>query len=408
MVKKHHSTDKMKTLLLARPDHSINLFNYLSQENDLSVQFHTFGVFKKNSLLSKWKPYVKTVDPSVNISYQFTVFHKLLFFLQKHFPFDYYKTENHISEYFYRQIIRKSVKDLDLIHYWPVYSYKAIQTFKKSNPQTKLLADVYAAHPVYAQKVLEPEFDKYGISFKKSHFSKSSERDILSLENVENIVVPSEYLAEIYRQYLPKTNIFTASFGLLNYGKNINTNQEIRVNRKPLRMVFVGKISIEKGCIYLLEAMKKLPANEFQLDMIGDVELSQTDIFQKYTQLPNIYFLGKLPNQKVLSHIAQYHVFVMPSLTDAYSLAVSEALSSKIPVIVTENVGNKEDIKKFQVGEICKVKSVESLLQTILKFQNEEYRQFLKSNIENFIDEDKKYDYASRVFSIYQNLISNE
>lgn len=407
MVEKHDSTKTMKTLLLARPDHSVDLYRHLSHEPDIDVIYHSFGIFKKNSLLSRWKPHVKTVDFQVNISYQFTVFHRLLYFLQKHIPFDYYKTENQVSEYFYRQIIRKSVKDLDLIHYWPVYSYKTIQAFKKSNPQTKLLADVYAAHPVYAQKVLEPEFDKYGISFKKSHFSKSSERDISSFENVENIVVPSEYLAEIYRQYLPKTNIFTASFGLLNYGKNINTNQEIRVNRKPLRIAFVGKISIEKGCIYLLEAMKKLPANEFQLDMIGDIEDTQTDVFQKYYNWSNVNFLGKLPNQKVISLISQYHIFVMPSLTDAYSLAVSEALSSKIPVIVTENVGNKNDILTFQVGEICKVKSVESLIQTILNFQNEEYRQFLKSNIENFIDEDKKYDYASRVFSIYQNLISN-
>ena len=407
MVEKHDSTKTMKTLLLARPDHSIDLYRRLSQEPDIDVIYHTFGIFKKNSLLSRWKPHVKTVDFQVNISYQFTAFHRLLYFLQKHIPFDYYKTENQVSEYFYRQIIQKNANDLDLIHYWPVYSYKAIRAFKKSNPQTKLLADVYAAHPIYAQKILEPEFDKYGISFRKSHFSKSSERDILSLENVENIVVPSEYLAEIYRQYLPKTNIFTASFGLLNYGKNINTNQEARAIRKPLSMVFVGKISIEKGCFYLLEAMKKLPPNEFQLDMIGDIEHSQSTIFQKYCHLSNIRFLGKLPNPQVLSLISKYHVFVMPSLSDAYSLAVSEALSSKIPVIVTENVGNKNDILKFQIGEICKVKSIESLMQTILNFQNEEYRQFLKSNIENFVDEDKNYNYASRVFSIYQNLTLN-
>jgi len=397
----------MKTLLLARPDHSIDLYRRLSQEPDIDVIYHTFGIFKKNSLLSRWKPHVRTVDFQVNISYQFTAFHRLLFFLQKHFPFDYYKTENQISEYFYRQIIQKSVKDLDLIHYWPIYSYKAIQAFKKTNPQTKLLADVYAVHPVYAQEILEPEFDKYGISFKKSHFSKSSERDISSLENVENIVVPSTYMAEIYRQYLPKTNIFTASFGLLNYDKNINSNQAVRITRKPLRMVFVGKISIEKGCFYLLEAMKKLPINEFQLDIIGNIEHSQSAIFQKYCHLSNIRFLGKLPNHQVLSLMSQYHIFVMPSLTDAYSLAVSEALASKIPVIVTENVGNKNDILTFQVGEICKVKSVESLLQTILKFKNEEYRQFLKTNIQDFIDENKKYGYASRVFSIYQKLIPN-
>jgi glycosyltransferase involved in cell wall biosynthesis len=398
----------MKILLLARPDHSINLYRRLSQEPEADVKLHTFGVFKENSLLSTWKPYVKTVDSQAEISYQFTAFHRLLYFLQKRFPFDYYKTENQISEYFFNRFIQKSIHDVDVLHYWPVYCYKAIEAAKKSNPKVKLLADVYAAHPTYTQQLFEPEFEKNGISFSKSHFYRSKEREIASLENAENIVVPSEYMAQIYRQYLPQKNIFIASFGLQSNLQTIKRRGYFRAFGESLKLVFTGKVSIEKGCTYLFEAMKQLPSNKFSLDVIGEIEPTQISVFKKYKGVGNIRFLGKMPNTQLLSILSSYHVFIMPSLTDAYSLAVSEALSSNIPVIVTENVGNKDDVKKYKVGEVCKAKSVESLLESILSMCYEEYRQLLKANIEHFIEDDKKNDYPSKVLNIYQTLVLNQ
>ncbi|MEA5459581.1 glycosyltransferase [Arcicella sp. LKC2W] len=397
----------MKTLLLARPDHSINLYSRLSQQSDLHIQYHTFGVFKKNSLLNKWKPYVKTVDSSVDISYQFTAFHRLLHFLQKRFPFDYYKIENQISEYFYRNILEKQTDKVDIIHYWPVYCYRAIESFKTSNPQTKLLADVYATHPDYACELLEPEYNQLGLSFKQSHFYKSRERDIASLETAENIVVPSEYLAQIYRQYLPQANVFIASFGLQITPQTKERRGYFRAFGEPLKLVFTGKISIEKGCTYLFEAMKQLPSKNFSLDVIGEIEPSQYSIFKKYRHVSNIRFLGKIPNTELLAILSSYHVFIMPSLSDAYSLAVSEALSSNIPVIVTENVGNKDDVLKYKVGEVCKAKCTESLLKSIISMCYEEYRQLLKSNIKHFLQENERYGYAQQVLNIYQTLVSN-
>ncbi|PWK28977.1 glycosyltransferase involved in cell wall biosynthesis [Arcicella aurantiaca] len=398
----------MKTLLLARPDHSINLYRHLSQETEVDVKFHTFGVFKEKSLLSAWKPYVKTVNSQADISYQFTAFHRLLYFLQKHFSFDYYKTENQISEYYFNRFIQKSIDDLDVLHYWPVYCYKAVETFKKLNPQVKLLADVYAAHPTYTQQLLEPEFEKSGIPFAKSHFYRSKEREIASLENAENIVVPSEYMAHIYRQYLPQANIFTASFGLQITPQTKKRKGHYRTFGERLKLIFTGKVSIEKGCIYLFEAMKQLPSDKFVLDVIGEIEPSQTSVFKQYRHIPNIRFLGKMPNSELLSILPSYHVFVMPSLSDAYSLAVSEALTSNIPVIVTENVGNKDDIRKYKVGEVCKAQCVESLLKSIISMCYEEYRQLLKSNIDNFIKEEETNNHASKVLNIYQTLISSK
>jgi glycosyltransferase involved in cell wall biosynthesis len=395
----------MNTLLLARPDHSIRLYENLRQDSDLDIRLHTFSVFKKDSWLSQWKSYVNTVDSEVDISYSFTVFHRLLYFLHQHFFFDYYNLENQVSEYFYRKILQKYThSEIDIVHYWSVYCHQSVREFQRISPQTKCLADVYASHPDHVRNILASEYEKHGLSFKNSYFVRSRERDLASLEGVENMVVPSEYMAEMYRQYYPKANVFVASYGLPNSSKsNIYIQNKVENGRK-LRLVFVGKISIEKGCMYLLEAMKKLPSTEFHLDMIGDIEANQKVVFNPYFNLPNVHFVGQLPKNRILEILPDYHFFVLPSLTDAYSLAVSEALSCKVPVIVTENVGNKDDIRKFIIGDICEAQNVDALIESILKYQNEEYRQFLRANIDNFIQENEANNYSSKVLKIYQHL----
>jgi hypothetical protein len=52
----------MKTLLLARPDHSTFLYEGLRKNPEIDIKYHTFSAFKKGSLLNRWKPSVKNVD----------------------------------------------------------------------------------------------------------------------------------------------------------------------------------------------------------------------------------------------------------------------------------------------------------------------------------------------------------
>lgn len=394
----------MKTLLLARPDHSTFLYAGLRQNQSIDLKYHTFSAFKKGSWLNRWKPSVKSMDSEVEISYTFTFFHRLLDFLNKKITFDYYGTENKISEYFFEQILQKYHGEFDVVHYWPIYCHRAISNFQPLNPQTKFLAEVYAAHPDYVREILEPEYDKYGISVKESHFIKSRDRDVASLESVKNMLVPSEYIAEIYQKYYPNTNIFTVSYGLLNFKEKYLTQPGKR-DSGTLRLIFVGKVSIEKGCTYLLEAMKKLPPTSFHLDLIGEIEPNQRAIFKPYLGISNVRFLGKLPNAKIFGILPNYHIFVLPSLTDAYSLAVSEALMHKLPVIITENVGNKDEVRKFEIGKVCQVKDSNSLIEAILSLHNEEYRQTLIKNIDNFIIENQQNSYATKVLNIYNYLL---
>ncbi|MES2516949.1 MAG: glycosyltransferase [Bacteroidota bacterium] len=395
----------MKTLLLARPDHSTHLYDGLRNNPTLNISYHTFSAFKKGSCLNRLKPSVKSVKTEVDISLSFTLFHRFLFYLNKQITFNYYERENQIAEYFYRKTLQKYTQNVDIIHYWPVYCHHSVQDFQRKNSRTKLLADVYAAHPDHVRGILEPEFDKFNLSIRNSHFVKSRNRDIASLDGVKNILVPSEYLAKIYQKYFPNTQIFTASYGLFSHSKNHFIEPKPRSKTEVMRIVFVGKISIEKGCHYLLETVKELSQTEFQLDLIGDFEPFQANIFKKYTNSPNIRFLGKLPHPQILKLLPQYHIFALPSLSDAYSLAVSEALMQRLPVIITENVGNKDDVKKFQVGTVCAVKNVDALKEAIITFRDEEYRQSLRNNIAIFLKYNQENSYSSKVLEIYNQLL---
>jgi glycosyltransferase involved in cell wall biosynthesis len=389
---------------MARPDHSIFLYEGLKKFPQHQVEFHTFGVFKRNTIPYFFIPTAKTVTKEVHISYAFTFFHRLLYLLSDKITFDYYKTETQIAEYFYAKILQKT-QPVDIIHYWSFYCQQSVSRFHQQNPNTKLLADVYAAHPSYVQELLAPEFDKFGLSIHQSHFVKSSKRDLACLENAPNLIVPSTYLADIYRRYFPDKQLFTAGYGLLKSPDSLIRSTHQRKKAQVFRIVFIGKISIEKGCFYLLECLRKLPETEFYLEMIGEIETAQLAVFKPYFNDANIKFLGKLPNSKIMELLPSYHVLVLPSLTEAYSLAVSEALGRKIPVIITENVGNKDDVEHFQVGILCKIQSVEALQEAIVKCTNEDYRQCLVSNINRFIKENQENNYTTRVLEIYQQLL---
>ena len=406
MVEKIYQIYPMKTLLLARPDHSTFLYEALRTNQEIDIKYHTFSAFKKGSLLNYWKPSVKSVDAEVEISYGFTFFHKFLYLLSKHITFDYYKIESQFSAYFFQQILQKYNNEVNIVHYWSIYYHQSIRNFQRNNLKTKFLADVYAAHPDYVRETLASAFDEFGLPLEKSHFLKSKDTDLASLEGVENMLVPSKYIADIYQKYYPNATIFTANFGLLSHVTD-TTKQIKKRSLEPLKLGFVGNVSIEKGCPYLLKAMKILPNTGFQLDIIGQIQSSQTDVFRTYLNLPNVRFLGQLPNAKILEMLPEYHIFVLPSLSDAYSLAVSEALAHKLPVIITENVGNKDDVNKFQVGEICQVKSVNALVQSILTLANEEYRQHLRVNIDSFIADSQENSYPSKVLKIYDHLLKH-
>lgn len=393
----------MKIHVLARPDHSLYLYDHLRTTED--IRLSTFNVVKKHSVLHKLFPSAKIVGDEVHILYDFTLTHRILFKLAKRKLINPYRFESRFSEIAFARELKHS--NADILHYWPIYCHKAIRK-ERNKKRVVTVADVYAAHPAHVVHAIEKEYAKFNLPVSKSYFHIDGARNLEFLEHEQNIITNSQYVKDTFLERHPSLNIHVADYGVFgnmqildHYKKAIENKHQ----KSGLRLLYAGSISLEKGMHYLLEVMHKLKSKTVSLDVIGSPPPEQNHLFQ---QVPgNVRFLGPMPNSLVKKNIRNYDVLILPSLSDANSIAVIEAQQQGLPVIISENTGNKSLVTKFNTGIVVKTADADSLQAAIEQMTDPGFREHLSSNIENLILNDIAEGYPKQILSIYKMLIED-
>ncbi len=127
-------------------------------------------------------------------------------------------------------------------------------------------------------------------------------------------------------------------------------------------ILFVGRLSPEKGCDVLIKAWSSLTElNGYKLLIVGDGPARES--FEEYAKKnclnDSINFLGKLPRESVLELMNNATCLVLPSLWyEGFPMTIVEAFSNGCPVIAS-NLGSMssiiEDAKnglKFEIGNV--------------------------------------------------------
>jgi glycosyltransferase involved in cell wall biosynthesis len=126
---------------------------------------------------------------------------------------------------------------------------------------------------------------------------------------------------------------------------------------KPVKLLYVGRIRIEKGTYSLLELLKKKD-NEFLLSIVGAENNHDKKILQK-----NINFFEIQNNEKKLIEIYDNHtIFILPSFTEGYPMVVLESLARLRPVIIFKDIGH---IVEGKEGIFVAERNFESLSEKI-------------------------------------------
>ncbi|MBW8295258.1 glycosyltransferase family 4 protein [Sphingopyxis sp.] len=122
----------------------------------------------------------------------------------------------------------------------------------------------------------------------------------------------------------------------------------------PARLLFVGRLSPEKGLFGLLDALAALAASglEFELTIVGDGPL-HASIRARVSKLnlgERIRFSGGLPEAATLAEIARSDILVLPSLMEGLPVVLIEALALGRPVVASRVAGVPELIDEGQSG----------------------------------------------------------
>ena len=138
------------------------------------------------------------------------------------------------------------------------------------------------------------------------------------------------------------------------------------LSESPLKLIFIGRLSPEKGCSSLIEALNLLDKKDFSLTIVGDgVQRAE---LENIANKENISFLGF--RKDIPELLGLHHVLIMPSLREGLPLTLIEATCNKLPVIAS-NVGGIPNLVEDQKNGILVVpESSEELSRAIMEMKN--------------------------------------
>jgi glycosyltransferase involved in cell wall biosynthesis len=127
---------------------------------------------------------------------------------------------------------------------------------------------------------------------------------------------------------------------------NIVTQPPFRAEEQKVDdFVYVGRFSQEKNLLFLIEFFNKNPHLKLHLIGFGPLE----EIMKKKSS-SNIVFHGAVANEKLYVILQQFHVLVLPSISEPWGLVVEEALNNGLPVIISNRVGCLDEVVTEDVG----------------------------------------------------------
>lgn len=126
----------------------------------------------------------------------------------------------------------------------------------------------------------------------------------------------------------------------------------------PFSLLFVGRLSPEKGIPVLLEVVRRLQQRgvEIALRIVGDGPTrGEYEASSARLGLRAVEFLGFRQQPELPSHYVASDLLVVPSVSEPWGLVVNEAMACGVPVVCSENVGAAYDLVDEGVtGFICK------------------------------------------------------
>ena len=152
-----------------------------------------------------------------------------------------------------------------------------------------------------------------------------------------------------------------------NYNKNYS--QRILFIDNQLNIFYLAHSTVLKGLHILLSAFRELIKNKIRVKLFigGGIQKSYKKYLNKnFNDLyADVAFLGPIDNTIKDIYFKKSDIFVCPSIIDMSPVTVFEAMLNKLPVIVTENCGNKWIINNYCNGFIVQSSNTDELVEKL-------------------------------------------
>ena len=181
-------------------------------------------------------------------------------------------------------------------------------------------------------------------------------------------------------------------------------NEELIVDHKTVNpeiknICFVGRVSEAKGAKEIFEVAKKFPDIQFRL--VGEVSAE----VQSWAQPSNVELLGILSRDNAMKVLGESDLFLFPSHTEGFSLALAESMARGVPAIATD-VGANFNMIETHGGIIVSVGDTKAMIDAVTKMQNPILRQEMSNWCINKVGESYTVNQVmSTIMQLYKKAI---
>jgi len=235
--------------------------------------------------------------------------------------------------------------------------------------------------------------------------------EFFAIKFADKIIVVSEYIKNYLEKKYGRKDIIVIPNGIEIPKISQNTEVIKKFGLQPKKYIFTAcRFVPEKGLHNLISAYRKIKNPEFKLVIAGDAD-HETKYSRYLKKLANethcVVLTGVLTGEPLAELYSNAGLFVLPSYYEGLPIALLEALSYGLPVLVSDISQHREiplsEFRYFKVGDTNELaKKIVALYN--LGISDEEKQKYFELLKEHY-NWDK---IAKSVFEIYKSLVTKK
>jgi colanic acid/amylovoran biosynthesis glycosyltransferase len=262
---------------------------------------------------------------------------------------------------------RLATEAWDVIHAWSGISEEIFD--EPQNCQGLNLIMRGSAHIRIQDRILMEEERRTGVRLDRpSEWIQQREEREYQLANrvvVLSTFARDSFVAAGFRGPAPRITPLGADLTVFRPSLDVIESRCRRIlSGAPLRVLFVGALSLRKGLWDARTIVQRLGADRLSFRFVGPVTADGRPVARQLSQMAEV--VPKVPQSDLPSWYADSDLFLFPTLEDGYAVVLAQAQASGLPILTTPNCSGPDLVVEDETGWVLPIREPNRFVERLL------------------------------------------
>lgn len=195
----------------------------------------------------------------------------------------------------------------------------------------------------------------------------------LILDSAGAVIAQTNHMKSAIRKFYHK-DIFVVPNGVdidrFSHLSRKRARLELGIKNNEKALIYVGRLNPVKGVRYLVESMAIISQRDRDVRLLivggGEEKLTLERLTARLNLTGYVSFLGQTANEGIPEYMIASDIFVLPSLTEGFPVAILEAMAAGLPIVTTRVRGLPEIVREDENGFLVEPKNPEQIAERVL------------------------------------------